>query len=173
MQSVGGFDLVKEVITYQGHTILLDDDDYEKYGHLHWQVNMWGYACKLIKKDETKYWKNNHKTIFLHRLVNNTPEGYFTDHINKNRLDNRKCNLRTVTGSENALNRKLEKINKSGYRCVHKITNKQYPNYVRWRARATINKKAYSLGCFKTPEEAHAAYINFMKANGVFMHEEV
>lgn len=68
--------------------------------------------------------------IFVHRIVylayyGEIPEGLFIDHINGNRLDNRPCNLRLVTKSENAMNRQgPNKNNKCGKRGVY--FNKRY-----------------------------------------------
>jgi len=44
------------------------------------------------------------KNIFIHDLVLWKPKGYQIDHINRNTLDNRLCNLRVVTGSQNRQN---------------------------------------------------------------------
>lgn len=58
-----------------------------------------GYAQGYIPKS------GNYKQILMHHLVIGKPdEGYVTDHINRNRLDNRKENLRFVTRSENNYN---------------------------------------------------------------------
>lgn len=45
------------------------------------------------------------KSDRIHRVIMNCPDEYMIDHINHNTLDNRKCNLRIVTNSENQLNR--------------------------------------------------------------------
>lgn len=51
----------------------------------------------------------------MHAVINKTPKGYDTDHINRNRLDNRRANLRTVTHQENLYNNPLRPNNKSGH----------------------------------------------------------
>lgn len=84
----------------------------------------------------------------MHKLINNTPDGFDTDHINGNKLDNRKCNLRTASRSLNKHNwARLE--NKGAHR---------YGNCGKWRAAITVNYKQIHLGCFNTREEAIVAH---------------
>lgn len=75
------------------------------------------------------------------------------DHINGRRDDNRLCNLRLATRSENTRNAKRRSDNTSGFKGVgfHKAQGK-------WRARIKIDGRRKDLGRFDTPEEAHAAY---------------
>lgn len=92
----------------------------------------------------------------MHSLVNNTPKGAYTDHINGDKLDNRRSNLRTVTSSENSMNRKIHYTNISGHKGVRfdpKIIKNPY------NARIWHENKRISLGSFETAEEAHQAYI--------------
>jgi hypothetical protein len=46
------------------------------------------------------------KNVYLHRLIAGAKPGQIVDHINRDTYDNRRCNLRFVTRSENALNNK-------------------------------------------------------------------
>ena len=81
----------------------------------------------------------------------NTPNGFDTDHINSNGLDNRKSNLRITTRTGNLLNMNdpIPKNNKSGFRGVswHKKSNK-------WRAFISVNRKQISLGLFNLKKDA-------------------
>ena len=89
-----------------GNYAIVDDDDYEKVNAFgNWYENEAGYAIKRTRVH------GNSITIRMHMLVNNTPVGcgYHTDHINGNRLDNRKKNLRAVTPLLNAWNKHKEK----------------------------------------------------------------
>jgi len=89
----------------------------------------------------------------LHRLINNTPGELDTDHINRNRSDNRKENLRSCTRAENMLNTGAHKDNKySDYKGVTYASTGRAVR--RWRA----TFKGKHLGSFHTEEEAKEAY---------------
>jgi len=91
--------------------------------------------------------------IFAHRVAFAMHYGRwpnkFIDHINGNRIDNRICNLREVTQTENARNCKLQSRNKSGVTGVHfnKISSK-------WVATIHANAKVISLGSFENFSDA-------------------
>lgn len=77
-------------------------------------------------------------------------EEIILDEINRNKLDNRKANLRHVTHRENLLNRKFK--NKSGYKGVYlDTTNKRRKPF---KASIRRNGKSYHLGWYETAEEA-------------------
>jgi hypothetical protein len=85
-------------LTIGDKVMLYDEPDQTIVDRYKWHLSTTGYAVWRGVKDGEK------QTIRLHRLINNTPDGMFTDHINHNRLDNRRENLRTVTASENMRN---------------------------------------------------------------------
>lgn len=117
--------------------ILVDDEDYEYLNQWCWMKSH-GYAFRM------KYMKNTggkYKNILMHRIINNTPDGFFTDHINRNKLDNRKCNLRTATSSQNKFNTGLSKSNRSGYKGI--IWNSKRK---KWQATITVHNKTLNLG---------------------------
>ena len=85
------------------------------------------------------------------------------DHINRVKDDNRLCNLREATQSENNWNVGKYKNNKSGLTGVswHNSTKK-------WQAQISVNGKLIYLGLFDTPEEGHAAYLKAKAAHHKF-----
>jgi hypothetical protein len=76
------------------------------------------------------------------------------DHINGNRADNRWCNLREATKSQNATNSGKHRDNTSGYKGVHlhKPTGK-------WKAEIMKNGKQKHLGLYPSAELAHIVYM--------------
>jgi len=77
------------------------------------------------------------------------------DHINGNPLDNRIVNLREATNYENSQNiYKPQTNNTSGFLGITYMPKKK-----KWRAKITVEGKRLSLGYYKTPEDAHKAYI--------------
>jgi hypothetical protein len=73
------------------------------------------------------------------------------DHINGDKMDNRLCNLREATRSQNMMNSKVQKSNTSGLKGAYK-RGRGYVSTIR------MGGEEVYLGFFKTPEEAHAAY---------------
>jgi hypothetical protein len=92
----------------------------------------------------------NNKIVLLPRFIMNYDGHLLIDHTNNNRLDNRKCNLRIVTHSQNAMNRICHKNSSSKYVGVSKINNK-------WTASIYFKNKNIYLGCFSSEIEAAKA----------------
>jgi hypothetical protein len=90
----------------------------------------------------------------------NPPADKLIDHKNKNKLDNRRSNLRICTNSENLMNRGKQRNNTIGHKGVSedkRIKRKKY------RARITANKNTHLLGYFEKADEAGAAYKKSVK----------
>jgi hypothetical protein len=81
-----------EIVVYA----LADKEDEEKLSLIAWSIQTKGYVGGIIRTNETEP-----VHVLIHRYILNTIEGILIDHINNNRLDNRKLNLREVTPSEN------------------------------------------------------------------------
>lgn len=131
-------------IPLSGKYVLINDEDFEIVNLFKWHLSSSGYAMTEINI------LGNKINIFMHRLINNTPFGMFTDHVNHINLDNRKENLRSCTISQNNFNKKISK-GKSHYKGVYKQNNK-------WRSRIKINYKFIHLGYFCKETEAAKAY---------------
>ena len=134
---------MKEIKLNLGKTTIIDDEDYPLISRYNWFCSNYGYAVG---------WVDIHRRAFMHRLILGIldKKGIFTDHINRNRLDNRKCNLRICTCSQNNMNSMV--TGKSKYKGVFFDRNK----YIRSSIR--INGKKTYLGMFKTEENAARAY---------------
>lgn len=137
---------MKQIPLTQGKTALVDDEDYDFLMQWKWTFsNGYAYRLKTINGKGKKFW--------LHRMVNKTPDGLFTDHINGNRLDCRKGNLRDCTYSQNNKNAATRKDNKSGFRGVYWEKGMKA-----WRCVIQSNGKRETLGFYENPEEAAIVY---------------
>ena len=124
---------------------LIDETDLEKIKHCTWYLNVTGYPSTV--------YHGKHTT--LHRyLMGVNSEGKVVDHINRNKLDNRRSNLRFATISENGLN------------CIrgHKNTEKYPSAGIRYRKGKRvdtykveihgIDDKTIYIGSYRTYKEA-------------------
>lgn len=95
------------------------------------------------------------KRVSLHRYLLDYPDG-IVDHINRDRCDNRKDNLRVCTMSESNMNRGVQKSNKTGIKGVAYCPSRDRVS--KYRAQINVDGKRIRLGWFETAEEAQAAY---------------
>jgi len=143
---------MKEISLSQGKTCLVDDKDYYWLNKHKWTY-MKGYAIRCIGG------RKNRKYLYMHREILNVPDDLYTDHKDKNGLNNQRKNLRLVNKSQNMINSKISSRNTSGVRGVHlntkisKYKDKVY-KYKKWRANITVYGEHIYLGRFNTLEEA-------------------
>ena len=122
--------------------VVLDPED---IGRFRFWVETRKDGVKVVRS-----WQKG-KGIILSRLLMNPNVNEVVDHINGDRLDNRKANLRVCTQSQNLQNRKMNKNNSAGFKGVAKSGRK-------WRARITFEGVRRCLGSFDSAKEAHQAY---------------
>lgn len=111
-------------------TTIFDKEDIPKVKYTKWRLSASGYAYYSPKyKGQCK---------MFHRVILDTNQ--LVDHINHNKLDNRKCNLRIADKSKNQMN--------SNYKGI-------YPkNNGKWYAQIKLNGKSCRLGTYFYKEEA-------------------
>lgn len=121
-----------------GETII-DKDIYYELTKYTWRLSNFGYVVGNVHGN-------------LHRHILNYSGEDVVDHINNDKLDNRKCNLRIVTQQQNNMNKSAQKNGSSKYIGVrfHKKSNK-------WEANIYVNNKHTYLGIFETEIEAAKA----------------
>lgn len=142
---------MKTIPLTKGMSAIVDDEDYE-----YLSMNSWCYAKGYAVRGTRSRKEGWCRQVHMHRVINNTPEGMFTDHINRNKLDNRKENLRTVDRRENALN------NGKTTRGVYKVKNRNG-----WMAQLSIYGKPKYLGYYQTKQEAVEAIELYDRTNRV------
>lgn len=93
------------------------------------------------------------KTVYFHRMILKCPDDVQIDHINRDKTDNRRCNLRFATHAENQRNRQAHKDNACGYKgvCMNKRTGKYFA-YINYEKQRTY------LGSFDNKQDAARAY---------------
>lgn len=116
----------------------VDDQDFDFLSQWKWQYNG-GYAIHSSRTNR----------LSMHLLLLQAPEGKEIDHINRDKLDNRRSNLRIVTRNENQWNRGLSRNNRSGIKGVSFIQKCK-----KWYASIWYESKCYNLGLYENLEDA-------------------
>lgn len=139
---------MREIVLSKGKVAFVDNDDYERLSEFKWCYN--NYAIRTVHKGKTA------KRIIMHRSIlglDNAPEFTYVDHINGNKLDNRKVNLRIANHTTNGQNRKNSVKNTTGFKGVHFVAR-----LGKFYATLRIDRKKTYLGAFLCPRRAAIAY---------------
>ena len=121
-----------------GMFVLVDVEDFEFLNQ--WK---WDFDGRYARRREKGV------KIYMHRVINNTPPGKHTDHINRDKLDNRRSNLRAIYPKWNTRNTGIRDTNRSGHTGIWfwKERNK-------WEAYISADYKKIHLGLFKDMDDA-------------------
>lgn len=119
-----------------------------------WFVNQRGYA---VNNGPGRYgWQRMHRVVMARTLGRELGRWELVDHIDGDKLNNRRDNLRVCNNSENGFNRDLPAHNKTGYKGVSWNTYRDGPRP--YQAAIVVNRRKRYLGSFATAEDAARAY---------------
>lgn len=127
----------------KGYT-LVDDDIFDELNKYNWCFDG-KYVSRTVKGEKIK----------MHRVIMNPQKGMQVDHIDGNKLNNQRQNLRICTNAQNSRNRRLRSDNKTGFKGVFwRERDKVFTAYI------TYNQKNKHLGTFRSAVEAAKVYNN-------------
>jgi hypothetical protein len=138
----------------KGYEAVIDAEDVRLVEGVNWWalIGKWNAVYAVCKTPCDANGKR--KTVYMHRVVMDAPDGMEVDHYNGDGLDNRRStNLRLATHSQNQHNQRIRNANTSGTKGVSWMEDVK-----KWRANIRVNGKQKHLGCFVDITDAAAAY---------------
>lgn len=132
---------MKRIELSRGKYALVDDSDFGVVSRWKWSYSTVGYAFRNTPRP-------NKTVVYLHRFLTECPEGMEVDHINGDKLDNRRSNLRLCTRRQNSRNKRVAR-SKSGHLGVYWSNQNK-----KWNAQIGPNGKSISLGFFDDMQDA-------------------
>lgn len=138
---------MKKIKLTQGKFAIVDDEDFDKLNKYKWCINSNNYALRRASGKD-----GDGKIIYMHRVIIGETNGLLVDHINRDKTDNRKSNLRLANKSQNCMNRSSSN-HTSSYKGVgfHKQSGK-------WRSFIFLENKYVHLGLFENEKDAAITY---------------
>lgn len=148
---------------------IVDDEDWEEISKYKWYTCVWKpdgscYSRATVPHPQggkTSKGSPRRARIMMHRFLMAPPEGYEVDHINHNKLDNRRCNLRVCTRAENGRNIRKTNNRSSRYKGVSR--SKKGPDMInnrskQWTCGITYDGEYHWVGMYATEEHAALVY---------------
>jgi hypothetical protein len=150
-------DKMKDVIVQNGNIMLVSKCDINLIMNFKWYLGSSGYPCTYGTYDGSIKFGNC--PVSLHQLIfGKLEKGYVIDHINRNKLDNRRDNLRVCTSLQNSYNKSRPKNSKNKYKGVKKIIPKNNKNNSKYIATITKDGVRHEIRNIQTEEEAAKIY---------------
>jgi len=139
---------MREIQLTRGKVAIVDDEDYDELSKFSWFCSSNGYVGR---NNSTVGGKPVPKQTLMHMQIIGNLEGFQIDHINRNKLDNRRCNLRHVTHQQNMQN--IAGHGASQYKGV-----RWRKHCKKWQARSHYGGREHHIGYYDTEKEAAIAY---------------
>lgn len=146
---------VRLLSLHGGGSAIVDDEDFEKVRHFVWRLKKGSTKSYVVYRPAERTGQKRLGDVRLHRLILNAPRESLVDHKNGDTLDNRRCNLRLCTTSQNGANRGKSKNNTSGFKGVYFVKR---DNKRPWSVYIMAKRKYMYVGRYDTAEEAARAY---------------
>jgi hypothetical protein len=134
---------VKRIPLSGGQYALVDEADYDALSQYHWHLCGGGYAARCEKG----------KRVLMHRQIMQPAKGMFVDHIDSNRANNSRSNLRTCTPAENQRNQRKRRGSASVFKGVGYLKGID-----KCHAKLVFEGKTVWLGHFENEVQAARAY---------------
>lgn len=128
----------------------IDAQDHERVSAFRWHLDSKGYARTSFVVASKR------RCVWMHRLILGDGVGKVIDHINRNRLDNRRSNLRHSTRSQNSANKKVDMPKTSVYKGV--VSSPRTSGAKRYRASLVKEGKMVFSATYLYEDEAALAY---------------
>lgn len=138
---------MKQIAITKGHLVVVDDEDFDYLSKFTWHYST-GYAARRSHKSEG----GKSRILLMHRQILGEPVTH-VDHINGNRLDNRRSNIRLATAQDNMRNKSKSKNTSSQYKGVSYNKNAR-----KWQSYIMVDYKRIHLGLHEREEDAATTY---------------